>query len=410
MFALALSGAALLAWAGVLLLPWQPHRTRERLEPVPSGNSPEDLSYVTVLIPARDEAAIIGSTLTALARQGPNLRVIVIDDESKDGTAQACKELGTRLGDTPGGSGFSGDPARGSGFSRDPATSGAASFALAIDIVRGRPLPAGWGGKLWALEQGRERVATPFTLLLDADIVLAPGIVPALLLRARESDAELVSVMARLSTQGFWEKLLAPPFVFFFKLLYPFALANAPGTRNAAAAGGCLLVTTAALAEIGGFGAIRGALIDDCTLAARIKAKGHRLWLGLSHGVVSRRRYTRLADFWQMVSRTAFTQLKYSALVLLAVAAIMLAIFAGPIAAPFLDASPSVLLVSALALAAMAAAYVPVVRFYGLPWAWALTLPLAGLLFLAMTISSALSYWRGIRARWKSRSYAVMDE
>jgi hopene-associated glycosyltransferase HpnB len=358
------------------------------------------LSDVTVLIPARDEAAVIGPTLTALACQGPHLRAIIIDDESKDGTAVICEELGAILR----------EPSLGSGFSRDPAGPDSAPFSLAIDVVRGKPLPEGWGGKLWALEQGRERVATRFTLLLDADIELAPGVVPALVRKARENDATLVSVMARLSTQAFWEKLLAPPFVFFFKLLYPFALANARGTRNAAAAGGCLLVATSALAEIGGFAAIRGALIDDCTLAARIKIKGHRLWLGLSHGVVSRRRYPRLADFWQMVSRTAFTQLKYSALLLLAVAAIMLAIFVGPIVAPFLDASPSVLLTSALALAAMVTAYMPVVRFYGLPWAWALTLPLAGVLFLAMTITSGLNYWRGIRAQWKSRSYAVTDE
>jgi hopene-associated glycosyltransferase HpnB len=360
----------------VLLLPWQPYRTRERLEPAAPGDSPEDLGDVTVLIPARDEAAVIGATLTALARQGPNLRVVVVDDESKDGTALICEE----------------------------------SFGIAIDVVRGRPLPERWGGKLWALEQGRERVTTRFTLLLDADIELAPALVPALLAKARERNAALVSVMARLSTVGFWEKLLVPPFVFFFKLLYPFALANAPGTRNAAAAGGCLLVATEALAEIGGFAAIRGALIDDCTLAARIKGKGHGLWLGLSHGVVSRRRYARLAEFWQMVSRTAFTQLKYSTLLLLAVVAIMLAIFAGPIVAPLLDPSPRVLLVSALALAAMVGAYWPTVRFYGLRSAWALTLPLAGLLFLAMTLTSALNYWRGIRAQWKSRSYAVTDD
>jgi hopene-associated glycosyltransferase HpnB len=378
-FALALSSLALAAWAGVLLLPWQPYRTRERLEHTAFGDSPDDLCDVTVLIPARDEAAVIGATLAALARQGSNLRVVVIDDESKDGTAQICEESAARL-------------------------------ALTIDVLRGRPLPQGWGGKLWALEQGREHVATRFTLLLDADIELAPGLVPALLRKARESNADLVSIMARLSTQGFWEKLLVPPFVFFFKLLYPFALANAPGTRNAAAAGGCLLVATEALAEIGGFASIRDALIDDCTLAARIKAHRHGIWLGLSHGVVSRRQYARLAEFWQMVSRTAFTQLKYSAVLLLVVVLIMLTIFAGPIVAPFLEASPSVLLVSALALAAMAAAYWPTVRFYALPSAWALTLPLAGLLFLAMTVTSALNYWRGIRAQWKSRSYAVSDE
>jgi hopene-associated glycosyltransferase HpnB len=357
------------------------------------------LGDITVLIPARDEAAHIGATLTALARQGPNLRVVVIDDESKDGTALICEELRDLLRNRSGGS----------GFSRDPATSDAATFALTIDVVRGRPLPEGWGGKLWALEQARERVATRFTLLLDADIELAPALVPALLRKARERDAALVSVMALLSTQGFWEKLLGPPFVFFFKLLYPFALANAPGTRNAAAAGGCLLVATGALAEIGGFAAIRAALIDDCALAARIKAEGHGLWLGLSHSVVSKRRYERLGEFWQMVSRTAFTQLKYSALLLLAVVAIMLTIFVGPIAAPMLDASPAVLVVSALALAAMAAAYSPTVHFYDLPWAWALTLPLAGVLFLAMTVTSALNYWRGVRGRWKSRAYGVSE-
>ena len=400
MFALAISTAALVAWVGVLLLPWQPHRTRERLEPAPASDPPENLSDVTVLIPARDEAAVIGATLTALARQGPNLSVIVIDDESRDSTALICEELRAMLRDS----------SSGSGFSRDPATSGAASFALAIDVVRGRPMPEGWGGKLWALEQGRDHVTTRFTLLLDADIELAPGLVPALLQKAREADAELVSVMALLSTQGFWEKLLVPPFVFFFKLLYPFALANAPGPRNAAAAGGCLLVATGVLTEIGGFAAIRDALIDDCTLATRAKAKGHGTWLGLSHGVVSRRRYERLEEFWQMVSRTAFTQLKYSALLLLGVAAIMLAIFVGPIAASLLAPSSGVLLVSAFAIGAMAAAYLPVVRFYGLPWAWSLTLPLAGLLFLAMTVTSAVNYWRGIRARWKSRAYAVSDD
>jgi hopene-associated glycosyltransferase HpnB len=396
MFALIISAAALAAWATILMLPWQPHRTRERLEPVPPGDSPQDLGDITVLIPARDEATHIGATLTALARQGPNLRVIVVDDESKDGTALICEELRDLLRNRSGGSGFSRDPA--------------ASFPLAIDIIPGRPLPEGWGGKLWALEQGRERVSTPFTLLLDADIELAPGVVPALLRKARETDAALVSVMALLSTQGFWEKLLVPPFVFFFKLLYPFALANAPGRRNAAAAGGCLLVATSALAEIGGFAAIRDALIDDCTLAARVKAKGHGIWLGLSHSVVSKRRYERLGEFWQMVSRTAFTQLKYSALLLLAVVAIMLTIFVGPIAAPLLDASPAVLVVSALALAAMAAAYSPTVHFYDLPWAWALTLPLAGVLFLAMTATSALNYWRGVRAHWKSRAYEVRDD
>ena len=388
MLALAVSTAAALAWVGVLLLPSQPHRTRERLEPATeSSEPPADLGDVTVLIPARDESAHIATTLTALARQGPRLRVLVIDDESTDGTAEICTRLRASLAHAP-----------------EPA------FALAIEVVRGAPLPAGWGGKLWALEQALARVATGFTLLLDADIELKPAMIPALLAKSRDTQAELVSVMARLNTRGIWERLLAPPFVFFFKLLYPFARVNARGTATAAAAGGCVLVATRVLKEIGGFAAIRDALIDDVSLAKRVKAARHGLWLGLSHGVVSRREYPNLAAFWRMVSRSAFTELDYSAARLLAVAVTMAVLFVGPIAAPLSSPTPGVLAASALALAAMSGAYLPIVRFYGLPWISSLTLPLAAVLFLAMTFGSAVNYWRGVRASWKSRAYAVSRE
>ena len=389
--ALAVSTAAALAWLGVLLLPWQPHRTRERLEPATeSSELPPDLGDVTVLIPARDESAHIATTLTALARQGPRLRVLVIDDESTDGTAEICTRLRVSLAHAA--------------AAPEPA------FALAIEVVRGAPLPAGWGGKLWALEQALARVATGFTLLLDADIELKPAMIPALLAKSRDTQAELVSVMARLNTRGIWERLLAPPFVFFFKLLYPFARVNARGTATAAAAGGCVLVATRVLKEIGGFAAIRDALIDDVSLAKRVKAARHGLWLGLSHGVVSRRAYVSLAAFWRMVSRSAFTQLDYSAALLLAVAGIMAVLFVGPIAAPLSSPTPGVLAVSTLALAAMAGAYLPVVRFYGLPWISSLTLPLAAVLYLAMTFGSAVNYWRGVRASWKGRAYGVPRE
>jgi hopene-associated glycosyltransferase HpnB len=388
MLALAVSTVAALAWLGVLLLPSQPHRTRERLEPpTESSELPPDLGDVTVLIPARDESAHIATTLTALARQGPRLRVLVIDDESTDGTAEICTRLRASLAHAP-----------------EPA------FALAIEVVRGAPLPAGWGGKLWALEQALARVATGFTLLLDADIELKPAMIPALLAKSRDTQAELVSVMARLNTRGIWERLLAPPFVFFFKLLYPFARVNARGTATAAAAGGCVLVATRVLKEIGGFAAIRDALIDDVRLAKRVKAARHGLWLGLSYGVVSRREYPNLAAFWRMVSRSAFNELDYSAARLFAVAVTMAVIFLGPIAAPLSSPTPGVLAASALALAAMSSAYLPIVRFYGLPWISSLTLPLAAVLFLAMTFGSAVNYWRGVRASWKSRAYAVSRE
>jgi hopene-associated glycosyltransferase HpnB len=234
--------------------------------------------------------------------------------------------------------------------------------------------------------------------------------IPALLAKSRDTQAELVSVMARLNTRGIWEKLLAPPFVFFFKLLYPFARVNVRTARTAAAAGGCILVATRVLKEIGGFAAIRDALIDDVGLATRVKAGRHGLWLGLSLSVVSRREYPNLAAFWRMVSRSAFTELDYSVALLFAVAVIMAVVFVGPIAAPLWSPTPGVLAASTLALAAMAGAYLPVVRFYGLPWIFSLTLPLAAVLFLAMTFGSAVNYWRGVRASWKSRAYVVSRE
>ncbi len=369
----ALAGIALAAWAAVLLLPWQPHRVRERLEP---DGRVEPLDDVTVLIPARNEAAVITRTLAALERQGQGLEVIVVDDESDDGT----RELLARY--------------------HGP--------SLRLRVVNGRLRPPGWSGKLWALQQGLEQVRRPRVLLLDADIELAPGMIAALLAQARREGAGLVSIMATLRCETFAEKLLAPPFVFFFKLLYPFALANAPRSRVAAAAGGCILVTREALRDVGGFAALRAALIDDCSLAALLKRRGYRTWLGMSRSVLSLRAYT-FVDFWRMVSRTAFTQLRYSPWRLAATVVAMGIVFGAPLAALGGAASPLGTAFGAGALIAMAAAYFPMVRFYRLPGWWVATLPLAALLFLGMTLDSARRYWSGVRAEWKGRSYRTAE-
>ncbi|MEO8467097.1 MAG: glycosyltransferase [Gammaproteobacteria bacterium] len=366
---------ALLAWLGVLVAPYQPHRLREWLDA--DDEASPDLSAVTVLIPARDEADVIGRTVSALAAQGRGLAAIVVDDQSSDGTGAAAMSAAD-----------------------DPA-------ALVLRVLRGDALPAGWAGKLWALEQGQKLVDRPFVLLLDADIELEPKFVPTLLREALRRNASLVSIMAELHCTTFWERLLTPAFVFFFKLLYPFALSNDPRRRTAAAAGGCMLVRTDALRAIGGFAAIRGALIDDCTLAAALKRAAPPIWLGVSRSVRSLRAYPALGDFWAMVSRSAFTQLHYSNLLLLLTSALMLVLLLAPIAAvvvlPAGSATPR--LVGAAAWLAMGAAYFPVVRFYRLSALWALTLPLAAALFLAMTWTSAFAYWRGSHGTWKSRSY-----
>jgi hopene-associated glycosyltransferase HpnB len=371
------SALALLAWLGVLLAPHQAHRLREWLDA--DAGAPADLSTVTVLIPARDEADVIGLTVTALAAQGQGLAAIVVDDQSSDGTAAAAM----------------------SAAAVDPA-------ALALRVLRGEPLPPGWAGKVWALEQGQKLVDRPFVLLLDADIELGVGFVPTLLREAQRRNASLVSIMAELHCATFWERLLTPAFVFFFKLLYPFAWSNDPRRRTAAAAGGCMLVRTDALRAIGGFAAIRGALIDDCTLAAALKRAAPPIWLGVSRSVRSLRAYPALGDFWGMVSRSAFTQLRYSGALLLLTTALMLVVLLLPVAAvmaaPFgCGLLPA--LTGGAAWVAMSLAYSPVARFYRLRPAWALTLPFAAALFLAMTWSSAFRYWRGSPARWKNRSY-----
>lgn len=374
------AGGALLVWLSVLALPAQPHRIRERFEPAAAGAA--DLGRVAVVIPARNEAAHIGAVLTALTHQGTNLRVRVVDDESADSTGAICRAFEPPFA----------------------APSAALHPAMKLEVVPGRPLPPGWGGKLWALEQGVESIERPWVLLLDADIRLEPGVVAGLLALAEQREADLVSIMATLRAESAWERLFAPAFVYFFKLLYPFDRVNDPASRVAAAAGGCVLVRTALLREIGAFTALRDALIDDCTLARLAKARGARLWLGMSRAVRSLRSYD-FNSFWHMVSRTAFTQLRYSGALLALTIAALVVLFVAPPAAVLLGPDWPARAVGAAALLAMGLSFVPVVRFYGLPLSWAAALPVAAVCFGAMTLASALNYWRGTRAQWKDRSY-----
>ena len=358
---------AAVIWFGLLLAPWRPWSTRERVEPLP-GASAVDCSAITVLIPARDEAEVIARTLDSLQQQGRGLRVIVVDDQSSDDTAAIARRYPN------------------------------------VEVLSGAALPAGWAGKLWALEQGRARVTTPLTLLLDADIALEPGLLPALLRQRESSGASFLSLMADLRRTSFWDRLLLPAFVYYFKLLYPFHLSNSRFKYVAAAAGGCVLLETAALEKIGGFASLRGALIDDCTLARRIKAAGFRTWTGMSRGVISLRAYGTLESIRQMVARSAFTQLGYSTLLLLLVTVIFAAAYWLPLLAL---AFPAVAPLATAALLAMMVGYWPTLRYYDLSPAWALLLPLTASLYLWMTWSSALGYWRGVRSRWKNRTYDV---
>ena len=209
--------------------------------------------------------------------------------------------------------------------------------------------------------------------------------------------------------EGFWERLLMPAFVYFFKLVYPFHIVNSPSKRVAAAAGGCVLLELRALDAIGGFARLRDAIIDDCTLARRVKDAGFGTWIGLTRSVTSHRRYHGLGDIWRMVTRTAFTQLRYSWLLLSLCTLLMVICFLSPV----LIAFSSELSARAIAVAAwllMWLAYLPTLRFYRLPASWGLLMPFTGLLFLTMTWDSARRYLLGERSAWRGRRYATGRE
>lgn len=358
-----------LIWSAVIAAPWRPWSTRESLDAAgPAADA--DLVSVTVLIPARNERQNIARTLKSLSEQGRNLKTIVIDDQSMDGTSAAARESGLDL----------------------------------LTIIVGQTPAAGWTGKLWALEQGRRAATTPYLLLLDADIELLPGTLPALLNRLEAGRLGLVSLMAKLRMEGFWEKLLMPAFVYFFKLLYPFRLANSDFRHLAAAAGGCILIRASVLEQMGGFAALRGELIDDCALAKKVKEMQHRTWVGLTQSAYSARRYPRLRDIWDMVARTAFTQLRYSVGLLLLCSALLIASFVLPVLSLFQDEARSAALGS-ISLLLMCASYLPILRYYHLGAGWSALLPAIGVLFLLMTWTSALRHWFGPGANWKGRHY-----
>lgn len=366
--------AALLIWIIVLLLPWRPWSVRERLEADPA-RSDDVLDDVTVLIPARNEAGVISATLESLARQGTGLDILVVDDQSNDGTADIAKR----------------------------------SAVAGVRVMNGAGLPEGWTGKVWAQAQARAHIERPLVLLLDADIVLSPGLIGTLRSELRARRVGLASLMAELAMHGFWERLLLPAFVYFFKLIYPFRVSNSPSRRVAAAAGGCILLELRVLDAIGGFDSLKDAIIDDCALARRVKGAGFRTWIGLTRSATSHRRYcgrAGLGDIWKMVTRTAFTQLRYSWSLLALCTLLMMVALVGPAVLAF-SSDPPTRMVATGAWLAMWIAYLPTLRFYGLTVWWGIAMPAIGVLFLAMTWDSARRYLNGERSAWRGRRYAV---
>lgn len=341
-----------------------------------AGSPPAAPPSIVAVIPARNEAETAPRAVASLAgqRYAGAFRVVLVDDASSDGTAEAAR---------------------------------AAAPAGFLTVIEAAPLPRGWSGKLWAVSQGiREagRWQPDYLLLTDADIVHPPGNLGALAARAVSAGYDLVSYMATLECRSLAERAMVPAFVFFFFMLYPPAWIGDPRRRAAGAAGGCMLIRRETLERIGGIESIRGELIDDCALARAVKRGGGRVWLGLSAGTRSIRRYGTFGEVFRTISRTAFTQLKHSHTLLAGtIAGLALTYLAPPALAlgPFGGAARAA---GAAAWLLMCACYLPALRFYRRSPLWAPLLPLVSAFYMAATAYSAAAHRRGAGGMWKGRA------
>jgi hopene-associated glycosyltransferase HpnB len=405
LIALAASLLAVAAWVYLLAGHGGFWRTDQRLPP--AAADPAGWPAVVAVIPARDEAAVLPETLPSLLSQdypGP-FTIVLVDDESSDGTAEVAAKLAAAS-----------QPGAG-------AQRGCAESAQRLRVVAGEPPPPGWAGKVWAMNQGLRVAANAnYVLFTDADIAYAPGTVRALVRAAQASDRVLVSQMALLRADTPAERLLIPAFVYFFAQLYPFRRINRRGARTAGAAGGCMLVRRAALADAGGLERIKGARIDDVALGGLLKRVpgGGDCWLGFSTDVISTREYTAMSDVWDMVARSAYTQLRYSPAALAGTVLGMVILYLLPVGAALaglallIGGHPATgvpgwqaawLAIAGLAgWAIMAVSYVPILRLSRLSPLRAVSLPLIGVLYTAMTVSSARRHRAGRGGEWKGRT------
>lgn len=343
--------------------------------------APENWPRIIAVLPARNEGETIARAVESLVSQDypGEFRLIVVDDHSEDETA---------------------------GRARRAAETGGA--ALRVTIVETAPLAPGWTGKLWALEQGVEQARSfspTYFWFTDADIVHAPDTLCRLVSRAEHHRLDLVSLMVLLEAKTFPERLLIPPFLYFFLKLYPPRSTADAKARTAGAAGGCMLLRHNALDRLGGFSSIRNEVIDDCRLARAVKRSGGAVWMGLTRKSVSLRAYRSFAEIRDLIARTAFTQLDYSPLLLLGTLAGMLLTYVAPVVLAF-HSEPLAGRLSLLAWALMTITFLPTVRFYRISPFWAVLLPLAAAFYSYATFLSAVRFWLGRGGQWKGRAQA----
>jgi hopene-associated glycosyltransferase HpnB len=357
---------------------WQVQRFNADLEALDAPNS---LPKVLVVVPARNEAETISQVVQSILKQKyrGEFRLVVVDDHSEDQTAQIAKEAAEAV----------------EGASR-------------LEMVSAAELPSGWTGKLWAMQQGVENGTTfraDYLWFTDADILHSAETLERLVARAEREKLNLASLMVLLQAKSFAERLLIPAFLYFFLKLYPPKWIADAESSTAGAAGGCILLRQTALERIGGLAAIRGEVIDDCALARAVKRSGGSIWMGLTRKSVSLRSYSTFSEIRDLIARTAFTQLKYSSLLLIGTLVGMLLTYIVPVVFAF-NTHAILWRIGLAAWALMTISYLPTVRFYGLSPLWAPTLPLAAAFYSYATWVSAFRFWLGKGGQWKGRTQA----
>jgi hopene-associated glycosyltransferase HpnB len=339
---------------------------------------------VVTIVPARNEADVIERTLRSLLEQDypGEFHVVMVDDQSDDRTGDIARQL---------------------------AIEHPAGAHLTVKAAEDRP--SGWLGKMWAVHTGLQFAEkhwpdAAYRYLTDADIEHSRGNLRELVSKAEFEGLDLVSLMVRLHCQHAWEKLLIPAFVYFFQQVYPFPLINNPHSHVGGAAGGCMLVRNRTLKQVGGMAAIRGEVIDDCALGLKIKRIG-KIWIGLTDSEHSIRPYVGLADIWAMVTRTAYTQLRYSPLILVGTVIGLALVYLFPplvtLTWPLHGNAPTGGL-AVFAWLIMMSTFQPTLRLYALAPIYGVVLPVAALLYLVMTVDSARRHWLKIGGQWKGRT------
>ena len=334
---------------------------------------------ICVIIPARNEEEYIKETLQSIKKQNiTTLHTIVVNDNSTDKTQQVLENFRKNYKN--------------------------------LKILNGKKLPLGWVGKVWALKQGVDEAKKrnfDYYLFIDSDIHLDKGVVTKSINFLEDKNLVMFSLMAKLNSKYFWEKLLIPPFIFFFQKLFPFQRVNDPKDSVSAAAGGFILCKSQIFKQKNWYESIKNKVIDDCNIAKFLKKKG-AIWLGLTNLVASRRTYQNLNDVWKMVSRTAFEQLNFSIIILLICCLGMFLVYLTPyiiLTISFFDLEKNLMIINLLTIFLMTIVFIPIMKFYKVDQKYLAFIPLFSSLYVMMTCSSAINYYSKKGNKWKGRNY-----